>query len=172
MGLDAYLYTTTPKKFEERQTLRKKIDEYFKVVEDLNDKYDEIVFDSLERDENGNYIKDKLTPEQKKLVDEYDEKFKALFTPVWPNEDECKEVAYWRKDWDLHDFIVKKWGFPEDDNDRDVLLTEERINEILAELTNGCLMDSCNAVYSISAFKGVLRTAKSKGKVVFYYPNY
>lgn len=81
------------------------------------------------------------------------------YLPKKDESDPVTEIGYWRKEWNLHDYIIENFGDPKNDNLVDVYLDEAALAKIIEHCKN-CDMDSdpfCNA---LAIVKG--------GGVVFY----
>lgn len=152
MGLDQYLCKTTRETFNRRKTYNENVAKWESAVEAaLNaDKTNWLaVFDSFPKNEYGNYDFERFTPEQEKTRQRYLSlmrrtkiKFAKKFSielddseipdPVRPDDlDNAEELYYWRKNWDLHNYIVEHfWDDKEHDNCVDIPLGKEQLKEL------------------------------------------
>ena len=74
-------------------------------------------------------------------------------------EDPIREIGYWRKEWLLHEFIIKSFGDPDNDNLCEVYLDEVALNKLAKK-------------YPVEdAFKDAIAIVKGGG-VVYYYAWY
>ena len=155
MGLDQYLYRTTKETFNRRKEYRENVAKYESAVaEALNAEEGKWgpFFDSLPKDEFGVYDFDKFTPEQERRRQEYASmvrqtkiKFAKKFGLVLNDDSEfpdvlqddnletAEELYYWRKNWDLHNYIVEHFwnNDQEHDNCVDIPLGKEQLRELV-----------------------------------------
>lgn len=151
MGLDQSLYRTTKKCHAAKIAFIKKRAEYNKRIDEVfnSDKWKPFM-ESLPRDKSGYFDTDKFTAEQRKMVGvwrrglhriakEVGVKLNAQRNPYMDNEtygltdaDLDVEIAYWRKNWELHKFIVDNFlENKEEDNLVAVYLTKEDCQKIV-----------------------------------------
>lgn len=177
MGLDSFL-RSTGKRHRKQMALAKKLGAEFDdwVIKLYNsDKYAE--FNTFPQDTDGSHrvTLDLCTEEQKarfkslleKFKGECREKAKALggtldeyvfrFVLTIPEEerDPVDEIGYWRKDWNLHNFIVKLCGDEKDDNLVEIYLDEAAITKVLEQ-------------FPYQEFKTALDIVRGGGEVFYY----
>ena len=146
MGLDMYLYSTghNHRRVHELAVARAKEFDAFRESLYASEKYAGLA--DLPR-LDGNYVdSDKLTKEQRSLIATYlaelGKKAHALggfmrrnctYAYIIPEgeEDPVHEIGYWRKEWPLHEFIIKNFGDPNNDNLTEVYLDEAAITKII-----------------------------------------
>lgn len=153
MGLDQYLYMTTRETLSWRKEYNENVAKWEAAVEAAlkADKTDWLaVFDSFPKDEYECYDFGKFTPEQEKMRQRYislmcrtKTKFAKKFGlelddseilyPVRPDDlDSAEELCYWRKNWDLHNYIVEHfWEDKDNDNCVDIPLGKEQLKELV-----------------------------------------
>lgn len=79
--------------------------------------------------------------------------------------DPVTEIGYWRKEYNLHKYIIKNFGDPNNDNLVNVYLDESALNQIIEVYQNGgCFSDTFS---SKCIFRNALAIVKGGG-VVFY----
>ena len=75
------------------------------------------------------------------------------------DEDELENLGYWRKNWDLHNYIIRNfWDDPNNDNLVKVLLSKKDLEKIVADGHEGGFKDALDRW--------------DDDHVVFYYPWY
>ena len=173
MGLDSYLYKTGSRHrpMMERAATANSAYNAFSDALLHTDRFQPLK--DLPTDLRGRLLNDLLTDSQKDLIREYKDALadKAkelggviddlmLFTLVVQEEDRdpVMEIGYWRKNWDLHNFIVEHYGDPEDDNCREIYLDADALQTLASEF--GC-----------KEFEKALKVVNGGG-VVFYYAWY
>ena len=153
MGLDQYLYVATRETLNQRKEYNENVAGWEAAVEKAleSDKTDWLaLFDSFPKNEFGNYDFERFTPEQEKMRQRYislmrrtkikfAKKFglelddSEILYPVRPDDlDNAEELYYWRKNWDLHNYIVEHfWEDKENDNCVDIPLGKEQLKELV-----------------------------------------
>jgi len=153
MGLDQYLYVATRETLNRRKEYQEKLVKYESAVGAALDAEEckwGPFFDSLPKNEYGVYDFDKFTSEQRKMRQRYlslvrrtKKKFAKKFGlelddseilyPVPPDDlENAEELCYWRKNWDLHNYIVEHfWADKENDNCVDIPLGKEQLKELV-----------------------------------------
>lgn len=179
MGLDGYLYRTSKRRVE----AAKKFDEIRKAYSADIDvllqkpRWKEL-FDSLPKNQFGRYDFDAFTPEQKKgcrnarraarrVAKKHGLVLDKGCRPIFDiedfglnyDDDDLEEIGYWRKDWDLHNYLIKHFGDPTNDNLVEVYLTKDNLKKIVAD------------GYDDGTFSHALR-CWNDDCVVFYHPWY
>ena len=80
------------------------------------------------------------------------------------------EIGYWRKDWELHNYIIDNfWDDKENDNVVDIPLTKENVEQIIKWCSSGD--NSMYNEYTEETFKEALNAIK-QGDVIYYHPWY
>ena len=154
MGLDQYLIRTTKRRIVAKLRYEDLAWEYYAQTNRLLEKPRwRHVIDSLPETPGGMLDLSNATPEQKRQVakaraacrrvakrlgiDLEDGGNSPVFVPSsWglTDEDAEERLAYWRKDWDLHQYVIDNfWGNKEDDNLVEVFLTKENLKKIVAD---------------------------------------
>lgn len=151
MGLDQYLYRTSKRRIEAGKKFEEMRQAYLKEGNALLDKpHWKEFLDSLPKTTAGHYDYSAMTKEQKKqnwnmrramrrVAKKHDLVLDKHLQPIFSDEyfglteaDGCEEIGYWRKNWNLHKFIIDKfWADKENDNLVDVFLTRNDIERII-----------------------------------------
>ena len=86
-----------------------------------------------------------------------------LYVVPYGEDDPVEEIGYWRKEWNLHKFIIENFGDPNNDNLTEVYLDEAAISKIIDHYKD-------DTEYS-DAFRQALYIVKGGG-VVYYWAWY
>lgn len=180
MGLDQYIYRTTKKRWKahlEFEELRKKYNGLVKKLESEKKWNDFII--SLPKKEYGGYAFDNFTDEQKNGVSRYRRECRKIakrlglkvdkgLCPKFEDEkyglsqenDPVEEIMYWRKNWDLHKYIVENfWDDEEHDNLVNIPLRKCDIKKMI------------NDHVEVETFKAIMKKL-DKDHVIYYWPWY
>lgn len=168
MGMDMYLYATGPNYRRMRELAKERAKEfnYFAFLLLEEDRYVGL------KDVNRLTLIDKkgADKEKRELLANYKRELVAKahsmegicrrnlnYCYIHPAEyaDKVNEIGYWDKEVHLHEFIIKNFGNPKDDNLKEVYLDETALNQIIETYP------------SEEAFKIALYIVKGGG-VVFY----
>ena len=177
MGLDMYLKSTghNHRRVNELAVAMAKEFDAFRESLYASEKYS--VLADLPR-KDGCLEVDKLTKEQRNLIATYKaelgKKAHALggimrrdcsYAYIIPKgeEDPVHTIGYWRKEWPLHEFIIKNFGDEDNDNLTEVYLDEAALTKIIAHYKD-------NEEYS-DPFRCALDIVKGGG-VVYYWAWY
>ena len=171
MGLDMYLYSTGQNHRSEMKRLKKLRKEF--------DNWADALFNSPQYSELDRLLTARSTAENNKLAPKDEKQFQVLRSKYKTelkakaeslggvlgkcldiqlpdkNQDPVEEIGYWRKNYDLHKYIVRNWGNQEDDDLVEIYLDEDAIEKMIETYPN----------------EGVFKTAWSIvkcGGVVFY----
>ena len=180
MGLDHYIYRTTKKRWKAHLEFEKVCKKYDRLVEKLSSgkKWNDFMI-SLPKMEYGGYAWDKFTDEQKRGISRYkrecrkiakglglklDKNLCAQFEDekygLNAESDPVEEVMYWRKNWDLHKYIVENfWDDEEHDNLVNIPLRKCDIKKMI------------NDHVEVGTFKAIVKEL-DKDHVVWYWPWY
>lgn len=179
MGLDQYLFRATKKRKDAIVKFKELCTQYRARVSELDkSERGKKLWDSLPWNEAHTYFENKdLTDEQIKEMEFFKEEYTRIaneigiridsgFNPKFvpsdfglTKKDDNYEIAYWRKEWELHNFIVQNFGNPKDDNLVEVWLDKEAIQKII------------DAGYFQKEFRRALKKLDDD-HVVFYWPWY
>lgn len=144
MGLDAHLYSTTPRRRQQLETERQRRKEYKEWVGALYNSEEYKGFKNLSLPECADY--DKLPEEVTNLIAKFMAELKkkaeslggwassdCLFHLSVPKEerDPIDKLCYFDRNWDLHNFIAENFGDPKNDNLVEIFLDEAAITKIL-----------------------------------------
>jgi len=87
-------------------------------------------------------------------------------------QDEPKEVAYWRKNWSITEFIINKFGHEGDNNCREILLNAEAIQETITFLEGADVIEY-HHYYTpsgdVKTFKKLYNILESEGGLLIFY---
>ena len=178
MGLDGYLYRTSKRRVEATKKFNEIRKAYSNEIDALMQKPKwKGLFDSLPKNEFGYCDWKSYTDEQKKGVRylrraarriakkhglELDRGCRPIFNiedfGLNYEDDDLEEIGYWRKDWDLHNYIINHFGDPNDDNLVEVHFTRADLEKIVSD-------------GHVGAFKDAL-DRWDDDHVVFYWPWY
>jgi hypothetical protein len=96
----------------------------------------------------------------------------TIFHTTGKPKDELKEVAYWRKNYTLTNFIIDKFGFAGDNNCRDIPLSPKAIKSVISFLkkrvTEG-YEEYHNAQEDIETFKKLYKIIETEGGVLIFH---
>lgn len=176
MGLDQYLFRTTKKrkdaivKFRELCTqYRAKVAEFDKTDRAQNlmnalagKRKDEAVKVLAEQKDEIEFVKGEYRRIAEEVGIRIDEGFLPEFNPSeygLTEKDNNRELAYWRKELPLHNFIIHHFGNPKDDNLVEVWLDKEAMEKII------------EAGYFQEEFRDAM-TMLDEEHVVYYWPWY
>ena len=151
MGLDMYLYSTghNHRRVKELAAARAKEFNAFRESLYASEKYAGLA--DLPRLYGNCVDRDKLTKEQRSLIATYmaelGKKAHALggimrrdctYAYIIPEgeKDPVHEIGYWGKEWPLHEFIIKNFGDPNNDNLTEVYLDEAALTKIIDHYKN------------------------------------
>ena len=172
MGLDQYLCRTSKKNFDAIIEAKKLRDEFNSRFEKLYDEKYKAKFDALPKDKYGYVYQENLTEEQKVVLSDLQNQYWAdaraiasemnirldeLGEPI-ADEVSVDEIGYWRKDWELHNYIIA--NFWED---------KENVEQIIMWCSSGD--NSMYNDYTEKTFKEALN-AIEQGDVIYYHPWY
>ena len=184
MGLDQYLCRTSKKNFDAIIEAKKLRDEFNSRFEKLYDEKYKAKFDALPKDEYGYVYQENLTEEQKVVLSDLQNQYWAdaraiasemnirldEFGEPIADEVSVDEIGYWRKDWELHDYIISNfWEDKENDNVVNIPLTKENVEQIIKWCSSGD--NSMYNDYTEETFKEALNAIK-QGDVIYYHPWY
>lgn len=176
MGLDQYLYRTTKKRKDAITKFRELCMQYRAKVAEF-DKTERVqnLLNVLARRRKGEAKeilaeqKDEIEfvkGEYRRIAEEVgiriDEEFEPEFEPSdygLTEKDNQRDLAYWRKEWPLHNFIIHNFGNPQDDNLVEVWLDKEAMEKII------------EAGYFQEEFRDAM-TMLDEEHVVYYWPWY
>ena len=177
MGLDAYLYSTTPRRRQQLETERQRRKEYNEWANALIDSDKYKGFNDFPHGNGGRIDLDKCSDKQKeqykklfrRFKSELKKKAKSLggfisdelhFSLAVPEseQDLMDKLCYFDRNWELHNFIAENFGDPKNDNLVEIYLDEAAITKILEKFPN-------------PEFRTALSVVKGGG-VVFYYAWY
>lgn len=179
MGLDQNLYRTTKKRKAAFERFDELCKEYglCRIEMDNEDRWKDLFNGLPQNDEKTMYLAEKFTEEQKKALELYKEEVKKVAEKVGvriseelipqfipsdfglTEEDEDEELMYWRKNWELHNFIVQNFGNPEDDNLVRIWLDKDAIDKII------------EAGFDVDVFKRA-KMGIDEDHVLYYWPWY
>lgn len=184
MGLDQYIYRTTKKRWKAHLEFKKLSEKYFGLVSKMEADIEWKKFlESLPRRENPRYDSDydfdKFTKEHKNFISRYKKecrniaksigmkvdkqlgpKFEDRKYGLSKEEDPVDEIMYWRKNWDLHKYIIDNfWPDKEHDNLVDIPLTRKDIKKMIKD------------GMEVGTFREILKEL-DKDHVVYYWPWY
>lgn len=189
MGLDMYLFARTKESYDA-------IKAYKEIVAKANEECEKVFkekwlnfYITLPKFPISKELDfDKFTLEQDRFCDEFKREYKEIRKKygikydsdgyeIVPMSEEPDELGYWRKSYNLHNFLVKKFGVEGDGSwNTNIYLTQENIDYIIEELGKKPFSveeyddwDDNSYEYTISAFKKALRFAKA-GFVIYYHP--
>lgn len=154
MGLDQYLFRTTKKRMAARDEYVSLSREYSETVDSLLEEPKwKSVIDSLPKTAGGCLELGRMSPDQKKQWAKVRAACRMVakkigiavgrggtapvFIPsAWglTDEDKVEELAYWRKNWELHKYIIDNfWSDKEHDNLIEVFLTRKMLCKIVSD---------------------------------------
>lgn len=185
MGLDQYLYRTSKKNFDALESARK-------LCEECNDRFDKLYdekykkhYDAFPKDECGFIDKEQMNEEQKtnlseigkqvnedmkRIANELNVELNEYNEPIIEGVTHGSEIAYWRKDWELHNYIIDNFcKDKENDNVVDIPLTKENVEQIIKWCPTGD--DPLYMDYTEDTFKSALNMIE-QGDVIYYHPWY
>ena len=178
MGLDGHLYRTSKRRIEAANKFGEIKAAYSADLDVLlrKPKWKELM-DSLPKNEYGYYDWKSYTKEQKdgirnlhraarRVAKKHGLVLDSNYNPVFNiedfglnhDDDALEEIDYWRKDWNLHNYIINHFGDPNNDNLVEVYLTKENLEKIVKDGYVGGFEDALNRW--------------NDDYVVFYYPWY
>ena len=162
MGLDQYLYRTSKRRMEAVEKfdqLRAAFNEEGKALRE-KPKWKELM-SSLPRNEFGYYDWKSYTKEQKvgvrnmvrayrRLAKKHGLKLNSDYEPIFNIEDfglnyeddDLEEIGYWRKEWGLHNYIINKFGDPNNDNLVEIYFSKVGLEMIVADGYGGPFKDA------------------------------
>lgn len=179
MGLDQQLFRTTKKRKEATEKFNELSKQYRSCLRELEkqDRWQNL-WDSLPLTEDKmRYDVARFTDEQKKEIECLKETAKHIaegfgihideatmpdFEPSdfgLTNDDVNVELAYFDRDWDLHNFIIDNFGDKENDNLVEVWLDRDAVDKII------------DAGFYVDVFTQA-RTMIDDNHVLYYYPWY
>ena len=197
MGLDQYLFSASKDKYRKHKAIAKTIEKCNKKLDKMFVTKYQKAFEELPRLSTYEIDVENLTDEQNRLFKEYEKeestiaksfklKFNEYHELVEADVDEnescarfhnfAHEIHYWRKNWILHDIIIKTCGDPENDNCVDIILTKKSIKTIIRELKKK--PSNADGWYdgmyddAIRVFREALHLMDDKDSVIFYHPWY
>ena len=154
MGLDGHLYRTSKRRVEASNKFGEIRKTYSKDIEALvgKPKWKELM-DSLPKNEFGYFDWESYTDEQKKGVRylrratrrvakkhglALDKDLRPIFNiedfGLNHKDDSVDEIGYWRKNWELHQYIIDNfWHDKDNDNLVDVFLTKSDLEKIVSD---------------------------------------
>ena len=179
MGLDQSLYLTTKRRKEAIEKFHGLRVQYMeRVAKAENSKRAKTLFASLNKQDGfPNFDFEKLPDSLKNEIEFFKTKFRRIakavgiridedFNPEFnPSDygltenDNLIELAYWRKEWGLHNYIESYYGDPKNDNLVEVWLDREAIENII------------KARYFKNVFRRALKRIDDT-HVIFYFPWY
>ena len=150
MGLDGYLYRTSKKRIEAQEQFGEIRKEYSKDIETLVSKPKwRSLMDSLPKDEFGHYDWKSYTKEQKigmrnlrraarRVAKKHGLCLDRALRPIFDldkygltSDDDIEEIGYWRKNWDLHNYIIDNFGDKEHDNLCEIYFSKVALEKIV-----------------------------------------
>ena len=184
MGLDQYLCRTSKKNFDAIIEAKKLRDEFNSRLEKLYDEKYKEKFDALPMDKYGYVHQENLTNEQKVVLSDLQNQYWAdvramasgmnvrlnEFGEPIVDKVSADEIGYWRKDWELHNYIIDNfWEDKEHDNVVNIPLTKENVEQVIKWCSSGD--NSIYNDYTEETFKEALNAIK-QGDVIYYHPWY
>lgn len=171
MGLDAYIYKVKESDYKE----------ILKIIDEMNDLQNKLKSyeDKIKEKVNSEKFWDIVSDINLIRINLSDEDFKE-FLPLYNRlnelenlkskiDERTEELQYWRRNWNVHDYISENFNDNEEDNCVKIFLTKENVEQIIHAIDTGKLKDN---YYDIkSEFKQIWNKFKD-GYLIYYWAWY
>lgn len=167
MGMDSYLYQTTKDEKNAFEDFIKSAPEYEKLLSEYEDELT-LKYPRFRSANSREDLESLLTKEE---LAKWDELYNAT-----KYNDESYEIRYWRKPYQLHNYIVNHFLPPNtSDNCERIYLTKENIDDLIRALRNGEIKDD-GGYFDEYDVRGAIKTFSNlewdENTVYYYYSWY